>query len=296
MSSFSAAPGSAIGSKAPASRLAPRRRANRVGNPRRRVAAPPAPLPAQAAQAAPKPKVPVAPARAAVALAPAGVGNPAVPAVHPGVDNSVMDVLEMFANPIHDRTQRGSQVRGAHDGLYWESHRVWREWLENHIKKKKTKNLKLPKLKGGYYYEDEDEWNKWKNDKDIDAHYKARLLPHHQHISHDRIHDNIDIHTGHHMLEAYVHKRATRKNVLYLAHVLREQGGRVYLITDDHKPKFLMDIAHLSEAEIVTRFPKRKPFAILLRYHHHHDHGFTGGSVWNSPEYQEGMMNSEHFK
>jgi hypothetical protein len=90
------------------------------------------------------------------------------------------------------------------------------------LKKKKAKALKPRPPRAGFYYENEDDWRSWKTARDIDAHYKPRVMLHHQHVSHDRIHDNIDIHTGHHMLEAYVHVRATKKNVLYLAHVLRE--------------------------------------------------------------------------
>ena len=215
------------------------------------------------------------------------------PAVVPGhqldaIDGAI-DVIAAVIDPGHRRHETKSESKW---GLYWESHRVWREFLNNRLKKKKTKALKPRPHRAGFYYENHDDFLNWKAAGDIDAHYKPRVLLDHQHVSHDRIHDNIDIHTGHHMLEAYVHVRATRKNVLYLAHILKEQTGRLYTIGDNHKPKFLMDI-HGTERErdIAARFPKRKPFAVLLRYHHHHEHGFTGGSLWKSPEYQEYFMN-----
>ena len=214
-----------------------------------------------------------------------------VPAQGVGVDNAaVHHAVDIIAPVLSGRRPRKDKVQSTKWGLYWESHRVWRDYINNRLKKKKGKALKARPPRAGFYYENEDDWRSWKAARDIDAHYKPRVLLHHQHVSHDRIHDNIDIHTGHHMLEAYVHLRATKKNILYLAHVLREQKGRLYTIGDKHKPKFLMDLHEgdkYSEEEIVALFPKRKPFAILLRYHHHHDHGFTGGSLWKSPEYIE---------
>ena len=199
----------------------------------------------------------------------------------------VVPALEILINPIIDKSERKpSKEDDDHWGLYWESHHEWREWLKNR-KKKKTKSLKLKPATAGFYYENEKDWIDWHKNKDLDNHYKPRILRQHQHISHDRIHDNIDIHTGHHMLEAHVHQRATKKNVLYLAHVLKEQTGRLYSIDDKHKPHVIMDIDHgTSEEDIIKHLP-RKPYSILLRYHHHHDEGFTGGSLWKQPEYIE---------
>ena len=96
------------------------------------------------------------------------------------------------------------------------------------------------------------------------------------------------------MLEAYVHRRATKKNVAYLAHIIRRQAGRLFTVDDKHKPHFIMDIHNSTqERDIIARLPKRKPFTVLLRYNHHHDHGFTGGSLWNSPEYIEWHHNRD---
>ncbi len=196
-----------------------------------------------------KPKAPHVPPGRVPAPPPVPVGAYDVfgdpqPAIVQGVGNAAIHgAVDLIAPVIDHRLPR--QVKNAPStkwGLYWESHRVWRDWVNNRLQKKKGKALKPRPKKAGFYYENEEDWSNWLATRDIDAHYKPRVLLHHQHVSHDRIHDNIDIHTGHHMLEAYVHLRATKKNILYLAHVLKEQKGRLYTIGDKHKPKFLMDL------------------------------------------------------
>ena len=87
-------------------------------------------------------------------------------------------------------------------------------------------------------------------------------------------------------MECYVHKTATKKNVMYLAHMIKRQRGHLFLVDDDHKKVFLMNVdGHESEEDIVKKFPKRKPFTIVLRYRAHQKHTFLGGNVWHSPEY-----------
>ena len=92
------------------------------------------------------------------------------------------------------------------------------------------------------------------------------------------------------MMECYVHKNATKKNVKYLAHLIKRQTGHLFEISDDGKKTFLMNVhAHDNEDKIVAKFPKRKPFTILLRYRSHQKHTFMGGSMWHSPEFVEHM-------
>ena len=72
------------------------------------------------------------------------------------------------------------------------------------------------------------------------------------------------------MMESYVHKNASKKNVKYLAHVIKRQTGHLFEISDDGKKTFLMDVHSTTDEDaIVAKFPKRKPFAILLRYRSH---------------------------
>ena len=98
----------------------------------------------------------------------------------------------------------------------------------------------------------------------------------------------MDIHVGAHMMEAHVFTRASRKNIRYLAHLIRNQGGQLFRLSKDHKatPVYIMDV-HVStkEKEIVQKMPKRGPFTILLRFNVHAAHGFVGGGAWHQPEY-----------
>ena len=85
-----------------------------------------------------------------------------------------------------------------------------------------------------------------------------------------------------------MHKTATKKNVMYLAHLIKRQRGHLFLVDDNHKKTFLLNVdGHETEEDIVKAFPKRKPFAIVLRYRAHQKHGFMGGKLWKSPEYVE---------
>jgi len=98
----------------------------------------------------------------------------------------------------------------------------------------------------------------------------------------------MDVHIGAHMLEAHVFTRASRKNIRYLAHIIRKQGGHLFRLSKDHKatPVFLMDVhVNTSEKAIIQKMPKRGPFTILLRFNAHADHGFVGGGEWMEPEY-----------
>ena len=179
--------------------------------------------PAPAAPAAPVAPAPPAPAPEEPGGAYDVFDQPLPIAVNANDNVVIHGVIDQINAVIDHRLPR--QAKNAPSskwGLYWESHRVWRDWINNRLKKKKGKALKAKTKTVGFYYENEKDWTDWLNARDIDAHYKPRILLEHQHVSHDRIHDNIDIHTGHHMLEAYVHLRATKKNIVYLAHVLKQ--------------------------------------------------------------------------
>ena len=205
--------------------------------------------PAPAAAPAPAPPMHVqlaAPAPPFVRAAPAAPAQPAQPVANPGNVAIAVPLLQALINPIIDnRRQRKHRRSKLHGAFYWESSRAWREYV---TKKKKNKNKyhKLPKPESGrgFHYENAEEWEKWKETDDIDHKYKPRMVQKHSHVKHARIHDNVDIHVGAHMLEAHVFNRATRKNIKYLVHVIHKQRGRLFKLTKDHKatPVFLMDV------------------------------------------------------
>jgi hypothetical protein len=121
-------------------------------------------------------------------------------------------------------------------------------------KKKKGKRPKPPKTASGagFYYEDKDEWNRFLQSKEKQR-YKPRHGSHHNHIFHDQIHDNVDIHVFHHTMEAHVHRDATKENTKYLAHVIIQETGRLYVHHKDGKITHLIDVkGNETEAEIVA--------------------------------------------
>jgi hypothetical protein len=184
------------------------------------------------------------------------------------------------------------------DLFYWESRREWSKYLIDmqkwkKKKKKKGKRPKPPKTPSGagFYYENTDEWHRFTQGKEK-TRYKPRHGSHHTHMFHDQVHDNVDIHVFQHTMEAYIHREATKANVKYLAHIIIQETGRLYVHHKDGKMSHLMDIrGDESEAEIVAQLPKKKPYSLVLRLRKNakHKHSFIGGTLWRSPEYKAAL-------
>jgi len=224
------------------------------------------------------------------------------PRVQRVLQNVVQALRRVAVVPEIDSGRR-RKVDDSHPGdhFYWESSRQHREYfneLHEYYMKKRKKKPKAPERKSGkgFYYESPEHWQEWARG-DSPENYRPRVGQHHQHNFKDHIHENVDIHVFHRQLECYVHKRATKANVLYLAHVLKKETGRLYTVKDNGKLKYLTDLTgEETEKEIVARLPQRKPYALFLRMHgnSHHESSFVGGTLWRSPEYQAHLHN--HLK
>ncbi len=100
------------------------------------------------------------------------------------------------AHPAFRPKRRRVSARKETSGLYWESHTVWRKWLNRYLKKKKKKKKKKdddsssdsddeePKLVGGaipegFYYESDKHWRRWLTNRHEDEHYRPRVMLHH---------------------------------------------------------------------------------------------------------------------
>jgi len=82
--------------------------------------------------------------------------------IPPDVDDGVLPILEAIVGVVDNhRRQKKRKRRGTHGAFYWESSRAWREYV-NKKKKNKGKYVKVPSVQGGHYWEDADEWEKWK--------------------------------------------------------------------------------------------------------------------------------------
>jgi hypothetical protein len=182
------------------------------------------------------------------------------------------------------------------DLFYWESRREWSKYLidmQKWKKKKKGKRPKPPKASSGsgFYYENTDDWHRFVQAKEKQR-YKPRHGSHHTHLFHDQVHDNVDIHVFQHTMEAYIHRDATKENVKYLAHVIIQEKGRLFVHHKNGKMSHLMDIrGDESEAEIAAQFPKKKPYSLVLRLKKNAKHrlSFIGGTLWRSPEYKAAL-------
>ena len=76
----------------------------------------------------------------------------------PDAGDEVLPILEAIVGVVdNSRRQKERKRRGNWGAYYWESSRAWREYV-NKKKKNKKKYHKIPKVEGGQYWENAEEW------------------------------------------------------------------------------------------------------------------------------------------